>query len=433
MLPTERGIDRRKSADNIIYPIILTNGETVTHDRRASYRRYNAHICEQQLFLETPYYLIESTLSECPVRQLQAGEVLITKGEYNHFLYLLTSGCLHIYFNLTDPKEAFTVKQGECVGEVSLFDGKPASAYAIATEASEVVAIHEDIFWQKVAILPSAAKNLLQLLGQRIRRSNEALLKGLEQQLRHEQLQKELVVAAEIQMNMLPKCYHLFEQHPQIKAYGFMRPAKEVGGDFYDAFSLGDEHIVIAIGDVSGKGIPAALFMMKTMSLLRATITKPKKFASTLSQVNKSLCENNETCMFVTLFVGLLNVVTGKLCYANGGHLPPLVARRNSPLFANLDTPRNILLGIHDEARYEVAYTELCAGDTLVLYTDGVTEAENSQQEFFSTAKTIEILTAMYSADVRTMVNALSDEIDRFRETQAQSDDITVLALQYLG
>lgn len=433
MQEKNRGIERRKIKENIIFPITLDNGERIIADRRASHRRYNAYISEQQLFVETPYHLVEPVLLDCPVRQLQPGEVLIAKGQENHFLYLLTSGCLHIYFNLTDSKEVFVVEQGECVGEVSLFDGKPASAYVVAAAASEIIVIHEDVFWQKIAVLPSSAKNLLQLLGQRIRQSNDAVLKGLEQQLKHEQLQKELRVAAEIQMNMLPKSDQLFPLHPQIKAFGLMRPAKEIGGDFYDAFTLDDKHIVIAVGDVSGKGIPAALFMMKTMSLLRAKITKPKKFASALKTVNKSLCENNETNMFVTLFVGLLNVTTGAFHYANGGHLPPLLASRESYFFNFLKVPNNVLLGVYESATYEIAYTELQGGDTLVLYTDGVTEAENSQQEQFSIAKTIEVLTALYSADVKTMVNALSEEIDSFSKTHPQSDDITVLALQYLG
>ncbi len=429
-LEKKQDVDLRKSEVNIIFPLILSNGEIISEDRRApSESRYRAYLAEQQIFIETPYYLVESSLSECPVKHLKTRDVLITKGQHNHFLYLLVSGCLHIHFNLTDGKEVFVVKQGECVGEISLFDGNPASAYVIAGEASKVIAIHEDVFWQKVAILPNAAKNLLQLLGKRIRRSNEELLKGIEQQLRHEQLQKELTVAAEIQMNMLPKFHHLFPQHPQLKAYGIMRPAKEIGGDFYDAFEVDAEHIVITIGDVSGKGIPAALFMMETMTLLRSKITKPKRFATALITVNKLLCENNESNMFVTLFVGLLNVVTGELRYLNAGHNPPLLSRKNNP-FHLLTVPKNILLGVYDEARYEVAHTKLEEGDSLVLYTDGVTEAENTLQEFFSLDRTIEVLNSSYS-DVKILVNTLADKVTEFCGMQPQSDDITIFALQY--
>lgn len=244
-----------------------------------------------------------------------------------------------------------------------------------------------------------------------------------------ENLQKELSVATAIQMNMLPKCYYSFPQHPQIQTYGLMCPAKEIGGDFYDAFALNDNYIVFAIGDVSGKGIPAALFMMETMTLLRSIITKPKKFATALMKINKLLCKNNDTNMFVTLFVGLLNVVTGELCYSNGGHNPPLLAHKNEP-FEILNVPRNILLGVHDGAQYEVAQIQLQEGDTLILYTDGVTEAENDQQEFFSLERAINVLNSTYY-NSKTLVNTLYNEVIMFSENQVQSDDITVFALQY--
>ena len=244
-----------------------------------------------------------------------------------------------------------------------------------------------------------------------------------------ENLQKELSVATAIQMNMLPKCYYLFPQHPQIKTYGLMRPAKEIGGDFYDEFTLNNNYIVFAIGDVSGKGIPAALFMMETMTLLRSIITKPKKFATALMKINKLLCKNNDTNMFVTLFIGLLNVATGELHYSNGGHNPPLLAHKNEP-FEILNVPRNILLGVHDEAQYEVVEIQLQEGDTLILYTDGVTEAENDKQEFFSLERAINVLNSTYH-DSKTLVNTLYNEVVIFADNQVQSDDITIFSLQY--
>ncbi|MBL0165978.1 MAG: bacteriohemerythrin [Propionivibrio sp.] len=244
-----------------------------------------------------------------------------------------------------------------------------------------------------------------------------------------ENLQREVSIAAAIQANMIPKSSYLFPQHPQIKAFGVARPAKEMGGDFYDAFPIDDNHIVFVIGDVSGKGVPAALFMMETMALLRSKITKPKKFSSALVTINKLLCKNNETNMFVSLFVGLLNVMTGELRFINGGHNAPLLAHGNGR-FDLLTVPINILLGVHEEAQYEVSSFQLEAGDTLVLYTDGVTEAVNDQQEFFSLERTIDVLTSTY-ADVKVLVHGLLNEITAFCGTQSQSDDITIFALQF--
>ena len=228
---------------------------------------------------------------------------------------------------------------------------------------------------------------------------------------------------------MIPKSSYLFPQYTQIKAYGVARPAKEMGGDFYDAFPIDDNHIVIVIGDVSGKGVPAALFMMETMALLRSKITKSRKFASALVTINKLLCKNNESNMFVSLFVGLLNVITGEFRYINGGHNAPLLAHKNGR-FDPLSVPNNILLGVHEDAHYDVSSIQLEAGDTLVLYTDGVTEAENDEQEFFSLERSIDVLTSTY-ADVKVLVHGLLNAITEFCGSQGQSDDITIFALQF--
>lgn len=424
----KRGVDRRKTKTTVT----LTNEECSIQERRKIDRRWCSYIYKQQIFSETPYYLIESILLKCPTKKIPAGQILISKGEKNFFLYLLISGSLNISFSLHDAKESFIVKQGECVGEVSLLDGNLTSAFVTAAEPSEVVVIHEEIFWKELAVLPNILKNLLQSLSRKVRANNETITKTLEQQIKYQHLQKELLVAAEIQMNMLPKVYPLFPQHPQVDIYAIMHSARDVGGDFYDAFAINNEYIVITIGDVSGKGIPAALFMVKTMTLLRSNITHPKQFPALLTTINKLLCANNEASMFVTLFVGLLNVATGQLHYINGGHNPPLLAHKNAH-FTLLNVPNDILVGIHDAAHYQVAQIQLQVGDTLLLYTDGVTEAENSQGEFFSLSRTIEVLTAMNSVGAKTMVNMLSDKITEFCEMQPQSDDITVLTLQYLG
>lgn len=244
-------------------------------------------------------------------------------------------------------------------------------------------------------------------------------------------LQRELIIASEIQKNMIPKGNFLFQEIHHIRAFGIFRPAKEIGGDFYDAFFIGKNHIVVAIGDVSGKGIPAAMFMMKTMALLRSRITRPKKFATALMTINKLLCVNNDTNMFSTLFVGMLDTSTGELSYMNAGHNPPLIASQNSG-FKLLDVPKNMLLGVCESARYEVAHRQLQHGDSLVLYTDGVTEAENNHEVLYSTARTIAVLSETNSdSDAKQLAQGLLSDIHQFIGTHPQSDDITIFALQY--
>lgn len=253
-------------------------------------------------------------------------------------------------------------------------------------------------------------------------------LQVLEKRL-HESLRKEVSIAAAIQRNMIPDGEHLFYQYPQVRAYATALPAKEMGGDFFDAIAVDGEHIAFAIGDVSGKGIPAALFMMRTMSLLRPKLAKPGKFANCLASLNRLLCKNNEANMFVTLFIGLLNVTTGKLQYMNAGHMPPLLGT-HAGQYAPLPVPRNMLLGIHEGASYELHELQMQPGDTLVLYTDGVTEAENLQREQFSLERTVAALQSI-RGDVRVMTRKLLNEVTGFSDSAQPSDDITVFTLQF--
>ena len=245
----------------------------------------------------------------------------------------------------------------------------------------------------------------------------------------HESLKNEVTIAGAIQMNMIPKGGNLYPEHTRIRAHGFTRPAKEMGGDFFDAFSIDSDHIALAIGDVSGKGVPAALFMMKIMTLLRSNITKATELMESLRIVNNALCQNNDSNMFVTLFIGILNVHTGELQYINAGHDAPLTANNNQE-FTPLIGPRNMILGIHEVNSFNVGSTTLNAGDTLLLYTDGVTEAENIEGQLYSMNRVSRLLSnsQMTSEEI---VNKLLTDIDIHCQSTPQSDDITLLAIQY--
>ncbi len=245
----------------------------------------------------------------------------------------------------------------------------------------------------------------------------------------HESLKNEVTIAGAIQMNMIPKGENLYPEHTRIRAHGFTRPAKEMGGDFFDAFSIDSDHIALAIGDVSGKGVPAALFMMKIMTLLRSNITKATGLVESLRIVNNALCQNNDSNMFVTMFIGILNVNTGVLQYINAGHDAPLTANANQE-FIPLPGPRNMILGIHEVNSFNEGSTTLNTGDTLLLYTDGVTEAENIEGQLYSINRVSRLLSnsQMTSEEI---VNKLLTDIDLHCQSTPQSDDITLLAIQY--
>ncbi len=391
----------------------------------------NSEMSKHSLFNGIPYHLLEPILSQCVVQHLQSGEILISPGQENHNLYLLVSGRLQVYLDAADSQISFPIARGECIGEMSLIEEQRTSAYVIAEEDSSLMVMSEKIFWDQLIHIPRAVKNLLRMLTNRMRKDNEIIQKSLEQRLRYEHLQKELEAAGNIQANILPQRIPLFPNHRQVDVAAIIEPAKEVGGDFFDAFTLDKQHICIAVGDVSGKGMPAALFMVRVITLLRMSLSKDTEFESVLPAINRMLCQNNDECMFVTLFVGLFNVESGRLTYMNGGHNPPLISSKGGA-FTLLDVPQGILLGVAEEAHYDVDELIFQPGDTLVLYTDGVTEAENSQKEFFSIERACQVLSAAdKDDDVTAVVKTLGDAVTQFSKGVPQSDDITVLALRY--
>lgn len=389
-------------------------------------------LANHRLFNGLPRTLIESILADSPVISLSEDEALITPGEENHSLYMVISGRLNVALDTAGSGTSFIIEPGECIGEMSIIEERRTSAYVTAEADCCLLVLDESIFWNEVLRYPAAVRNLLKMLSKRMRNHNRVTLQSLEQQLRYEHLQKELAAAGKIQANILPKKTPLFPHHPQVDVFATMEPAKEVGGDFFDAFALDNQNIYIAIGDVSGKGMPAALFMVRVITLLRMGIADEAAFGAVLPMVNRMLCQNNEDCMFVSLFVGVLNVTTGRFTYMNGGHNRPFFARSGAS-YDLLDVPRSLVLGLREEAIYDVAEVTLKPGDTMVLYTDGVTEAMNPQEALFENERAIDVLNKAGSKDMTTLVKRLQDAVIEFCGDAPQSDDITMLALRFQG
>jgi phosphoserine phosphatase RsbU/P len=386
-----------------------------------------------QLFSGLPEQAILELLTSCPIIFLNKGDVLLSPGIENHHLYLLLAGHLRIYLDAVDSPTSFHIEPGEFIGEMSIIEQRKTSAYVVAHETSRLVAIHEDQFWGKVGSFPGAMRTMLRMFSERMRKQNEVTRRVGEQQLKYEHLQRELAAAGNIQANILPQEFPLFPDHPQVDVFALMEPARHVGGDFYDAFALDDEHIYVAVGDVSGKGLPAALFMVRAITLLRMTLSKKKKFHTVLPKMNEMLCENNKDFTFLTLVVAMLNVKTGALHIVNGGHNAPLLAAGERP-FTPLPVPKGALLGVSEKITFEVAEYQLNPGDTLFLYTDGVTECENERQNFFSVDQMQAVLNMTVPPHTPlTLITQLRQSLQKFAQGVPQSDDITMLALTYLG
>ncbi|MEN8175424.1 MAG: SpoIIE family protein phosphatase [Pseudomonadota bacterium] len=377
---------------------------------------------------------VESVLSHCSTRSLSDGEILLFPGKPNCHLYILLSGRLRVSLDSPNSPQSFPVGKGECVGEMSIIDGSPVSAYVVAEGPTEVIQVHEGDFWQAVAKAPGIARNLLHILAKRMRGQHEVARQALVRELRLEHLEKELGHARRIQSGMLPSLDPLLPEHPQLDIAASMEPAREVGGDYYDVFALDDHRVAVAIGDVSGKGMPAALFMVEALTLLRVELTTRSSVPlhHVVHRINLELGRDNEICMFTTLFLMVVDVVTGEVAFVNGGHNHPMFAASGSA-FDFLAMPNGMLVGVFEEAPFETRHLQLSPGDQLLLYTDGITEAEDPQRALFSDERLKQTLNAMGEQSAKGMLSYLREEVKKFAGKADQSDDITMVAIRYLG
>lgn len=247
-----------------------------------------------------------------------------------------------------------------------------------------------------------------------------------------ERIASELRIAQSIQMELVPKTFPPFPDRQDFELYAMMNPAREVGGDFYDFLMPDPEHLWIVIGDVSGKGIPAALFMAVTRTFLRAFVQEEASPGRVLARVNDELACNNESNMFVTLFCGVVHLPDGVFRWANGGHNPPFFLPAGGKT-EFLPRTKGALVGAIEELAFAEAELKLQPGDTLFLYTDGVTEAMNQTQQLFGNDRTRDCLQELRQQDCVGIVNGMAAQLADFAEGAEQSDDITMLVLRFFG
>jgi len=250
--------------------------------------------------------------------------------------------------------------------------------------------------------------------------------------MQKQRIDEGLKLARAIQMSMLPTSFPPFPDRQAVGITAAIKPAREVGGDFYDFDYLDQEHLYFCIGDVSGKGIPASLFMAVTKTVLKSRTTEDRSTASIITYVNEALSKDNDSSMFVTLFVGILNVTSGDLTYTNAGHNGPYVRRRDG-LVERLDECHGPLVGAMPGMVYREECLSIAPGDLLILYTDGVTEAMNSKGELFSEARLFELLGAPGATSTEAVVHRTVTAVETFEQGTEQADDITLLALQFLA
>ncbi len=244
-----------------------------------------------------------------------------------------------------------------------------------------------------------------------------------------ERMENELNVGHDLQKSMLPSVVpdsHHFELCASMDA------AREVGGDFYDYFMLNDQELWFCVADVSGKGVPSALFMAMTKILLKSRSQDDRTASKVMTRVNSILAEDNPECMFVTVFLGVLQVRSGTVTYTNAGHNLPLIKRANGSVetVADLHGP---ILGVQEGREYGESSIELGPEDTLLVYTDGVTEAMDIEGQLYSGSRLEALLQSMEHATAETTLRTVQASVDEFAHGAEQADDITMVALRYIG
>ena len=245
-----------------------------------------------------------------------------------------------------------------------------------------------------------------------------------------ERIGAELDVARHIQASMLPCIFPAFPELPEIDIFASMNPAKEVGGDFYDFFMVDKSHLAIVMADVSGKGVPAALFMVIGKTLIKDHTEPGEDLGAVFSEVNNMLCSSNSEGLFITAFEGVLDLITGEFRYVNAGHEMPFIAHAGEPFKPYKIKPGFVLAGMED-MRYKSGSMMLQPGDKVFQYTDGVTEATNANSELYGMERLEKALSENTSRSPREIIEAVKADVDAFVGEAEQFDDLTMLALSY--
>jgi sigma-B regulation protein RsbU (phosphoserine phosphatase) len=373
--------------------------------------------------------------------------VLFGEGDHGDRFYVVETGEITIIKAMGTPQERVLAVRGagEFIGEMSLLSHEGArTASARVEPGSRLLEMRRADFDAFLHRVPALAYEMLAVLSDRLNEAHNASIRDLteknrqleeayaslkaaqQQIIEKEILERELEQARQIQQSMLPA------RLPKIKGYDLgagSEPAQMVGGDFYDLIPLGADRLGLVIGDVSGKGVSAALFMAQTISLLRAQTRLHRQPVSVLRGVNQDLMERNASGMFVTLLYGVLHLSSRRFVYARAGHLPPALWDRDG-LAVSFPLGKGQILGVLPKVELEHMSLTLPLGGTLLLYTDGVTEAKNSQGVFLDEVGLYSRVPSLLNQPAQLLCDTLIRSVLDYHGSAKQDDDITVVAVK---
>lgn len=348
---------------------------------------------------------------------LNRGQDIVTVGDdCQDGMYILLEGKAKVFSS--DGTLLNILSEGEFIGELGLINDQKRGATVRAFTDVRCANISKQLF-EEIAM-----KNR-KIYGTFI---NMLYTKNTKIITEQERIRSELATATRIQADCLETDFTEFNKLPNLSINAMMRPAKEVGGDFYDVFMIDDTHMCFLIADVSGKGVPAALFMVMAKIHIRNYATLGLPLGEVVFRANNQLCYKNEAGMFVTAFICVLDIVTNQVTFINAGHNHPFI-KHGDDKFSMIDIKRNLVLGLMEDAPYKEQKLMLETGDCFYLYTDGVSEALNSAKELLGDNRLEEMLNNHQdiSGDVEEFTKAMFKEVDDFAGDELQADDITMV------
>ncbi len=388
---------------------------------------------------------VEALAGAATPRQFEAGEVILQQGASGRELYLVVEGLVEVVKHLQGEEMVLATRgPGDFFGEMELMEEKPRFCTVRALEPSRVLEISQPDLRAILAQRPGVLYQVTRMLSARLREGGFHMIADLQRKnrqlarayrelqeaqaglLEKERLEHELDLARELQQSILPQTF------PDLRGARFAargRPARQVGGDFYDVIPLSEQRVGLVIADVSDKGLSAALYMALTHSLIRAEARHHASPRQVLLSTHRLLLEMTRANMFVTVVYGVLDLGKGSLDYARAGHNHPLLFHPHTG-DCRILTGRGIVLGCMEQVDLEELSVDVHPGELLVLYTDGITDANSAAGEFFGDERLHEIVCATGELSAQSVCDLIFERVDRFQAEAVQYDDMAVLAVR---
>jgi sigma-B regulation protein RsbU (phosphoserine phosphatase) len=399
------------------------------------------------LFSGLPMQELDNLLTLLDTQDMQDHEFLFHEGDTGENLYVVLRGELEILKIESGADELVlnVLREGEYLGEMGLLmPGGHRTASVRARGQATVLSMSRQQFMEMTSRFPQISNAMVRVLSQRLDATNIATFRDLKEKNRQlqtaydelkaaqaqiiekERLEKELQVAAEIQLSILP------DELPEISGINFgacMLPARQVGGDFYDVFTITEKHIGVLIGDVADKGVPSALFMARTHALFMAEADMDLPPNEVMLLVNKHITRLQKSSQFVTVLYGILDLETNEFTYARAGHEPPLIVHADG-VVERLPHSSGMAIGLWENITLDQRVIKLSPGDTLLLYTDGMTDCRNPLGESFGLDRIKTLFGSFVKNNGQEICDQLLDSLLKYQNGSKQDDDVTLVSIQ---